>query len=245
MTQPPWKVGELARRTGLSVRALHHYDEIGLLQPALRRTSGHRLYDRGDIERLQQIQSLRLLGFPLDEIRRLLEDRGLSPHQIVQHQLARLHEQIAAQHRLAGRLTALATHLESAESVSAQELCQVIEEMNIMEKYFTPEQLAEIRARGETIGQARMEQVGREWAEIIPAVRTAMQAGTDPASPEVQALARRWKGLVHDFTGGNREISKGLERMYANEGPILKEKLGNVPDPEMFAYISKAFAVMK
>jgi DNA-binding transcriptional MerR regulator len=51
----PWRVGELARRTGLTVRALHHYDEIGLLRPSLRTPSGHRLYAGADVSRLQQI----------------------------------------------------------------------------------------------------------------------------------------------------------------------------------------------
>ena len=63
------KVGDLARRTGLSVRTLHHYDEIGLLAPSRRTEAGHRLYAVAQVTRLQQIQSLRSLGFSLDEIR--------------------------------------------------------------------------------------------------------------------------------------------------------------------------------
>ncbi|MDQ3549743.1 MAG: MerR family transcriptional regulator, partial [Chloroflexota bacterium] len=65
------KVGELARRTGMTVRALHHYDEIGLLSPSERTASGHRLYSAAEVERLQQIASLRQIGFPLEEIREL------------------------------------------------------------------------------------------------------------------------------------------------------------------------------
>ena len=53
------KVGELARRTGLTVRTLHHYDEIGLLRPSLHTDSGHRLYTGRDVARLQQVLSLR------------------------------------------------------------------------------------------------------------------------------------------------------------------------------------------
>ena len=63
-----WKVGELAAHTGLSVRALHHYDEIGLLSPSARTPSGHRLYAHADVERLQQVQSLRSMGMSLDEV---------------------------------------------------------------------------------------------------------------------------------------------------------------------------------
>lgn len=67
-----WKVGALAQRTGLSVRALHHYDQIGLLTPSQRSTSGHRLYSAADAERLYRIRVLRRLGFPLDHIADLL-----------------------------------------------------------------------------------------------------------------------------------------------------------------------------
>lgn len=62
------KVGELARRTGLSIRALHHYDEIGLLKPSAHTASGHRLYTAADIARLHHILSLKQLGFSLEEI---------------------------------------------------------------------------------------------------------------------------------------------------------------------------------
>ena len=114
-----------------------------------------------------------------------------------------------------------------------------------MEKYFTPEQLEELRIRGEETGPERLQEVGREWAEILPAVRAAMENGTDPAAPVIQELARRWKGLVLEFTGGNPGIAQSLTTMYKEEGPALEARLGNVPDAAMFEYMSKAFAVMK
>ena len=64
-----WRVGELAGQTGLTVRTLHYYDEIGLLSPSHRSDAGYRLYTAGDVVRLQQIRSLRHLGFALEEIR--------------------------------------------------------------------------------------------------------------------------------------------------------------------------------
>lgn len=238
----PWKVGVLARRTGLSVRALHHYDAIGLLRPTLRSSSGHRLYDHGDVARLQQIQSLRTLGIPLDEIRRLLEGPGLSPRRVIYLHLARLREQIAQQTRLSERLQLLARHLEAAEAVSADELCLVIEDIMTMEKYFTTQQLEEIRQRSEQVGEQRIREAGEEWSVIIPAVRAAMDRGADPKSPEVQKLARRWQELVREFTGGNPGIAQSLTNMYKSEGPALQQKLGHVPDAAMFEYMKKAFA---
>jgi DNA-binding transcriptional MerR regulator len=71
-----WKVGALAKATGLTVRALHHYDHIGLPSPSMRTTAGHRLYTADDVARLYRIRLLRSLGFPLEQISSVLEDPG-------------------------------------------------------------------------------------------------------------------------------------------------------------------------
>jgi MerR family transcriptional regulator, thiopeptide resistance regulator len=244
MKQPPWKVGELARKTGMSVRALHHYDEIGLLRPSLRTEAGHRLYDRPDVERLQQIHSLRLMGISLDETKRLLDGASASPRQVIDLHLTRLRAQIAMQKRLVGRLRALAQHLDTAEPVSLDELCRTIEEMMRVEKYFTPEQLEVLEERRGSVGEERMRTARDDWNEIIPKVRAAMQNGTDPTSPEILALARRWKALVEEFTGGDPAIANAVKTMYENEEPALQEKLGNVPTSEMFAYVCKSIAAL-
>ena len=70
------KVGELAKRTGLTVRTLHHYDEFGLLKPSLHTAAGHRLYTGEDVVRLQQVLSLRQFGFSLEEVRDFLNRAG-------------------------------------------------------------------------------------------------------------------------------------------------------------------------
>src|SRR5437764_10697044 len=88
------KVGELARRTGLTVRTLHHYDEIGLLRPSLHTEAGHRLYTAGDVARLQQVVSLRQLGFSLEEVRECLDRPCFSPLELIRAHVARLREQI-------------------------------------------------------------------------------------------------------------------------------------------------------
>ena len=100
MESRTWKVGELASETGLSVRALHHYDEIGLLVPSRRTESGHRLYTVGDVARLQQIKSLRGLGFSLDEVREALDRPDHSPREVILRHLEKLSEQIEVQQRL-------------------------------------------------------------------------------------------------------------------------------------------------
>ena len=67
-------VSQVAKLTGVSVRALHHYDEIGLLRPSGRSGAGYRLYSEGDLERLQQVLFFRALELPLEEIHRIMTD---------------------------------------------------------------------------------------------------------------------------------------------------------------------------
>ena len=98
------KVGELARRTGLTIRTLHHYDEIGLLRPSLHTEAGHRLYTADDVARLQQVVSLRQLGFSLEQVRDCLDRPGFSPVEVIRLHLARLREQIELQRQLGERL---------------------------------------------------------------------------------------------------------------------------------------------
>ena len=245
VTLPPWKVGELASRTGISVRALHHYDQIGLLSPSLRTPSGHRLYQQADIARLQQIQSLRLMGIPLEEVKQLLDGAAISPREVIDLHLARLHEQIALQNRLAERLRALATHLDTVEKASIDDLCHIIQVTTAMEKYFTTEQLEVLRERRTSIDDAHMQEVREEWNVIIPKVRKAIADNVDPGSPEILAIARRWKALVEEFTGGDPKIANAVRTMYEHEGPMLQQQLGEVPTPDMFAYMGRAFAALK
>jgi MerR family transcriptional regulator, thiopeptide resistance regulator len=241
-TSVPIKVGALARRTGLSVRTLHHYDEIGLLRPSQRTPSGHRLYAHADVSRLQQIQSLRMTGIPLDEIRQLLDQPDLTAQRVIQLHLDRIQLKITLQQRLADRLRRLAHHLDTAKTISTEDLYRIIEDMQIMEKYFTTEQLTELEQRRQSVSQERMDQVGAEWAEIIPAVRAHMAKGTPTDDPALLALAERWRGLVHEFTGGNRDIAQNVRTMYQHEGAALAQKLPNTPDQEMFGFMGKVFA---
>src|SRR5438128_2196977 len=148
------KVGELARRTGLTIRTLHHYDEIGLLKPSLHTESGHRLYTAGDIARLQQIVSLRQLGFGLEEVRDCLDRPGFSPLELIRLHVARLREQMAMQRGLCERLEGLAAYFHQAGEVSADAFLQTIEVMNMIENYYTPEQMEYFRKRREEAAAA-------------------------------------------------------------------------------------------
>lgn len=238
MRPAPWKVGELAKRTGVSVRTLHYYDEIGLLTPSHHSESGYRLYTESDVARLQRIKSLRSLGFSLDEIRDCLKSPEFSPQRVVELHLTLVREQIELQQRLCDRLEGIAERLRSTETVSVEDFLQTIEVITMLDKYYTPEQRKELEERRQAIGDERIRQVEGEWKELMDRVRAEMEKGTDPASETVQALARRWMGLVREFTGGNPGIEKSLGTMYQQETTVHGMDTG--PMREMMAYISRA-----
>jgi len=237
------KVGELSKRTGISVRTLHHYDKIGLLCPSQRTEAGHRLYADGEIIRLQQIVSLRQLGFSLEEIRDCLAGSDYSLHRVVELHVGRLREQIAAQLKLCERLEALDRYIRSAGDVSAEEFLQTIQEMIRVEKYYTPEQLEELRQRREVFGEERIRQAEAEWPKLIEQLRAEMDRGADPASEPVQRLAKRWMELVNEFTGGNPGIAKSLSKMWQQEDTI--HGMDTREMREMMGYVSKALAASK
>jgi DNA-binding transcriptional MerR regulator len=234
---PSWKIGDLARETGLTVRTLHHYDEIGLLRPGQRTESGYRLYGEPDLRRLLRIMALRQLGLSLDEVREVIDTPAGSLEGVLDRRLQRLREDIARQQELQRLLTGMADRLRRADDVEAEQLLQLIGRMKMHEKYYTPEERARIAERRTTVGEARIREVEQEWPALIAAVRDHMARGTDVTDPAVQALVRRWKALVEEFTGGDPGISRGLRDMYANE-PAVREHTGI--DMEMFAYVGRA-----
>lgn len=237
------KVGDLAKQTGVSVRTLHYYDEIGLLSPSGRTETGYRLYANNDIIRLQQIVSLRQIGFSLDEIRECLEQRNFSLEQIIQLHVTRLKEQIDLSHRLLNRLKSIASSLQSAESVSVENLIQTIEAVCMFEKYYTPEQLETIKQRRELLGEERIPQSQTDWQELIEQVRTQMENGTDPAGESMQVLAGRWLELIQEFTGGDASIARSLNNIYKQEGVEVVSQ--GALDSAVSEYIGRAIAALK
>jgi len=237
-----WKVGQLAKATGISVRTLHYYDEIGLLKPSHHSRSNHRLYGEEDIMRLSQIVSLRQLGFSLDEITEFLGRKEASPLGIIEMHLARLREQMELTQKLCARLEGIAAHLASRERASVEELLQTIEVMNMFEKYYTKEQLSQLEARRRALGDEAIRAVEAEWPTLIERVRDEMNKGTPPTDEGVQRLAQRWMELVEQFTGGDPGIQKSLNTAYASE-PAAAEQHGL--DQAIFAYVGEAFAAAK
>lgn len=238
------KVGELARRSGVSVRTLHYYDEIGLVSPGRHSAGGHRLYGPPDVARLQQVVSLRELGFSLDEIRACLGGDGPSVLETVETHLARVTDAIAVQQQLAQRLQSLAQHLRTAERTSVGVLADTLQAIATVERYYTSEQRDSLRQRAQEVGESRLHEVETEWANLVADVRHEMEGGTDPRSETMAALAVKWRGLIEEFTGDDPGIKSALKSMYQNERQ-LPAQMGLDLDGELMVYVQRAMDALQ
>jgi MerR family transcriptional regulator, thiopeptide resistance regulator len=127
------RVGELAAATGLTVRTLHYYEEIGLLVASQRSEAGHRVYTDADVERLYRICLLRRLGLPLGEIARALDDPAWSLRSAMTTQLADLDRRVEAETRLRARVATLVGTTDQPDGPLSEDLLEVLEEMTMLD----------------------------------------------------------------------------------------------------------------
>ena len=226
------KIGDLAKQTGLSIRTLHYYDEIELLSPSHRTEAGHRLYNSQDIMRLQQILSLRQLGFSLAEVGECLANPEFSLPKVIDLHCARIREQIDLSRTLLKRLNGIAHELQTTQSVAVENLIEAMEAITMTEQYFTPEQ--------QTTLETRFQAIAKEWREMLALARDVVSEGTDLSSIKANALAGYWKQTMKFLVGGDVAMFEALSKLYQQEGAEAAS-LGSL-DAETFDYILKAVA---
>jgi MerR family transcriptional regulator, thiopeptide resistance regulator len=235
-----YTVGALAKASGITVRTLHHWDAIGLLVPAERAGNGYRRYGAADVARLYRILALRRLGLSLEEIAAALDREGPELEAAVRAHLARVEDQLAAVTALRDRLVRILDALGSDAGPSSRQLIETIEVMTMHEQYYTPEQLEQLAARREALGEEGMRKAQDDWAQLIAEVEAERQRGTDPADPKVQALVDRWQALIQAFTGGDAGITASLKRMYSEQG--AEQASRGAMSAELQDYVGKAMA---
>jgi DNA-binding transcriptional MerR regulator len=234
------KVGELARQTGLTIRALHHYDEIGLLRPSLHTESGHRLYTLKDMARLQQVMSLRQMGFSLEQVRDCLDRPDFSPQEVIRLHLARLREQMELQRQLCERLEAVAAVVRAAGEVSAEEFLRTIEVMTMVDKLYTSEQLKQFEEVAKRVGPEEIQAVQDAWMALLPEIQA--NRDLDPASPMAQELGRRWEELTNRTMRGYQDLPEIQQAIEDNYKQGRFEGFAGAPQAADFAFIERVKA---
>ena len=212
---------EFAKLAGVTVRALHHYDRLGLLKPGGRTNAGYRVYSDRDFARLEQIVALKFIGFPLYQIRDILRRKDTDLRTALRQQ-----HSILAEKR--EHLERAMKAIERAEEVVAREgepdwepFRKVIEVIQMqtrkdwMKKYYTEEQLASLRQRWSPEVQAESES---GWAALAKDTEAAISRGEKPDGEVGLELAIRRERLLRMFTGGDPGIEDSLKKLYADQG---------------------------
>jgi DNA-binding transcriptional MerR regulator len=238
---------EFAARTGVTVRALHHYDRLGLLKPTSYTQAGYRLYGEQDFARLQQIVTLKFIGLPLKQIKELLNRNALDLPATLRLQRAVIVEKRCQLDAALSAITSAEQLIAADGATDWESLKKIIEvinmhkDMNWTDKFFSDEAREALAEKRRTVSQEEVEQGQRDWTVLIQEVEAAVKAGVDPKSEEAQALAARWSALIEAFTGGNRAIHEGLNKMHSDKANWPATKPRPYSD-EAMAFIRQCFA---
>ncbi|MGH3854860.1 MAG: MerR family transcriptional regulator [Pseudonocardiaceae bacterium] len=239
-----WKVSELAHTAGLTVRALHYWDEIGLVSPQ-RTPSGHRCYTSADVTRLYQVMALRQMGLRLDEIVALFDSNEVpDPQTTLRRHLDVVDAELRQRRELRDRLVRVLEALErEGTDTDVELLLKVIKKMTMFENQLTADQRAWFTQRREVIGEKKWQAALAEWPQLIAQVRAEMDAGTDPRESTVQQLVARWDELAELFIGNEpamkTAMGKAWRTMWAEHADQLRQS-SSVAPPQMWDYIQRA-----
>src|ERR1700761_9047450 len=182
-----WRIGEVATATGLTIRALHHYDRIGLVAPSARTPGGHRLYTDADLARLYQVTALRQLGLALDQIAVLLAGQA-DVREVVDQQLTQVDRRIGAPPRLRERLLAARQAGPGTGGAGFAEIIRLAGDLN---GYLDAEQVDAMRRRIGDLGVVAEHAVGVEIPRLYGEAMREMRSGTPPRAPAVAAIVAR------------------------------------------------------
>ncbi|MGP3952097.1 MerR family transcriptional regulator [Streptomyces sp. 7N604] len=220
-----YSVGQVAGFAGVTVRTLHHYDEIGLLSPSARSHAGHRRYDDADLDRLQQILFYRELGFPLEEVAALLDDPDADPQEHLRRQydvltvrIEKLQKMAAAvQHAMEARKMGInLTPEEKFEVFGEHDPDQYAEES--LQRWGDTEPYRESVRRASSYTKEDWLRIKAEGAQNTSAFTALMDAGAAPDSGEAMDLAEEHRQQIsRNFYECTYEIHTGLAEMYMSD----------------------------
>ena len=211
---------EFARLSKVTVRTLHHYDRIGLLKPKHLDRKGFRLYGENEFARLQQITTLKFIGFSLTQIKEILAGREFD----LAETLALQKKIIEAQrNRLDLALEAINRAENSFKengSTDWESFNQIIEVINMEQntdwtrKYYSESAQKKIEERKNLWSPELQERVTKDWNDLTNDIETAIADGVKPTDEPAQKLVARWNALIDEFTGGHADVREGLDKMY-------------------------------
>ena len=243
-----YHVQEFAALTGITVRALHHYDRLGLLRP--RRTgSRYRLYGRQELERLEQIVALKFIGIPLQQVKAILDRHPSRLGDALRVQRTVLEEKRALLDRAIHGIREAEQSLAEGGQPDAAILKRIIEVIDMqsknewIEKYYSPEAWTRIKDVHPGWSHELQGKAYQDWLDLFHEVEASLEE--DPAGAKAQALGERWKELELAFTRADPEIAQGLNKMFADKSnwpEQMKERMAPFENRAVWDFMRRVFA---
>ncbi len=243
-------VGELASMAGVTVRTLHHYDEIGLVSPERRSGSGYRLYGHGDVQRLQEVLYFRELGFALGDIGDIMAGRDYDRTVVLTRQRLLLEKKAE---RVQAMLTAIDAALAADQEgiqMSNEDMLEVFDgfdpseyEEEAKQRWGESEAYRQSAQRTAQYTKADWQRIKAEVDDINQAFLDLMASGTPADSDAAKGVAARHRAHITEwFYDCTPEIHAGLGQMYVADARFTEsiDKAGE----GLAEYMSKAIAAL-
>lgn len=210
-----YSVGEVAEKSGVTIRTLQFYDKSGLLTPSQHTEGGRRLYGWSDLMKLQQILFLKSFGFSLEEIKdRMRFESGREFVAVLAQQRDVLAGQVQNMERTISLMDRIIAGFHDTGEVGTEQLIAIIEMMKtgspytFIMKYINNDQIKKlIDVNRPDMPSAS---VAPDWQNAFSRVVALHKAGVDPKGPEGQEFAAQWWDMVLKSTGGDPELIKAL-----------------------------------
>jgi DNA-binding transcriptional MerR regulator len=237
-------VGDVSRMARISVRTLHHYDQIGLVKPRARSEAGYRLYSDGDVERLQQVLFYRELGFRLEEIGRILADPDFDRRGALVDQRELLAERAERTRALVTLIDRTLSALDGGEKMTPEALFDGFEpsehEEEARERWGGTPEYEESRRRTSRYTQEDWKAIKAEAGAIVEAFGAAFEAGTAATDPGATDVAERHRQHISRwFYTCSYEVHIGLGEVYVAD-PRFGAAMGSTESPGLDQYILSA-----
>jgi DNA-binding transcriptional MerR regulator len=241
-------IRDVARRTGLTSRALRFYEARGLLKP-LRTYSGRRLYGRGELERIQQILALKRAGLTLAQIGKLTARGNMDLRAIVDAQLKTIEERKAELDEARALLLSVKSRIDRGEPVDAATFCSLIRQgdtimqeetwKKILSEHYTPEEMEHWKSNPPPADFDQAEYT-RKWQDLWDRIDAALPL--DPKSEQAQAFVAEWNALLGPFKQvATPQMMEGAKRFWGN----VEQYRGKVDlpfSPRVTEFIREAMA---
>ncbi|MEU7189534.1 MerR family transcriptional regulator [Streptomyces sp. NPDC045369] len=217
-------VGQASARLGVTVRALHHWDEIGLARPSLRTTAGYRLYTAGDLERLHRVVVYREIGLGLDRIRTVLDDSTADVPGALRAQRTQVAERIARLQRLSAGLDRMIDAHERGLLLTVEQQAAVFGPQwnpdwpaEARRRYGDTTQWQQYAERSASRGPEEWQAVTDATADLDRALGEAMDTGVTPGSPEADQLVERHREVFASYFPLTRQMQVCLARTFETD----------------------------